>query len=493
LTLDPDLGYVSTGLGISIWFGREGSSAATMATPPHTGRQAATRGPLTVHPRNPRYFADSTGRAILLAGSHTWASLQEAGPQDPPEPFDWKGWLEFMVSHDHNFMRLWTWENAKGGSWYDGDYYFTPIAWKRTGPGPANDGKPKFDLTQYDEEWFTRLRDRAVESRDNGIYIAVMLFQGWSGGDKNYEPLGPNPWHGHPFNAHNNVNGVDGSSPDGEGREWVHTLRNPDVVRLQEAYVRQVIDTVNDLDNVMFEIGNEHDGSPAHTAWQYHMINYVHEYELTKPVQHPVLLTSPWPNPDNKMLFASAAEAVSPMHWNGRDTDHWPDDPPAGYLGKVVVADTDHIWGVGGTYDWVWRTFTRGHNLLYMDPYGYLHMDPVNPDGDAGARQALGRAASLSRVIDLAEMVPRPELASTGYALARERHDYLIYDPYGAPGGTAGEKQVLVDLTGAEGTFRVDWHHPVEDRVISGQDVAGGGVVRLREPDQGRWVARVWR
>ena len=22
-----------------------------------------------------------------------------AGPEDPPEPFDWKGWLEFMVSH----------------------------------------------------------------------------------------------------------------------------------------------------------------------------------------------------------------------------------------------------------------------------------------------------------------------------------------------------------------------------------------------------------
>ena len=64
------------------------------------GRPSPTRGPLTVHAGNPRYFADSSGRAVLLAGSHTWATLQEAGPVDPPAPFDWEGWVEFMVSHD---------------------------------------------------------------------------------------------------------------------------------------------------------------------------------------------------------------------------------------------------------------------------------------------------------------------------------------------------------------------------------------------------------
>jgi Family of unknown function (DUF6298) len=464
-----------------------------MSTSSLLTRPSPTRGPLTVHAQNPRYFADSSGTAVLLAGSHTWATLQEAGPVDPPEPFDWEGWIEFMVSHDHNFMRLWTWEHTKGGSWYDGDYFFTPVAWKRNGPGLANDGKPKFDLTQFDQNWFSRLRERAVDSRDHGIYIAVMLFQGWSGGDKPYEPLGPNPWHGHPFNANNNINAVDGSSPGGEGQEWVHTLRNPDVVRLQEAYVRQVIDTVNDLDNVLYEIGNEHEGTPAHTAWQYHMINYIHEYELAKPVQHPVLMTSPWPNPDNRILFASPAEAVSPMHWMGRDSHHWPDNPPAAYLGKVVIADTDHLWGVGGTYDWVWRTFTRGHNLLYMDPYRYLHMDPVNPDGDESARLALGRAASLARRIDLSEMTPRPDLASTSYALAAEGRDYLIYDPHGSPTKTAGEARIYVDMTGAEGVFNIAWHHPVEDRTITGGSITGGSITRLRKPDHGHWVVRIWR
>lgn len=36
-----------------------------------------TRGPLTIHPDNPRWFADADGRAVYLVGSHTWANFQE--------------------------------------------------------------------------------------------------------------------------------------------------------------------------------------------------------------------------------------------------------------------------------------------------------------------------------------------------------------------------------------------------------------------------------
>jgi len=36
-----------------------------------------------------------------------------------------------------------------------------------------------------------------------------------------------------------------------------HSLLDPTVIALQEAYVRQVVDAVNDLDNVLYEISNE--------------------------------------------------------------------------------------------------------------------------------------------------------------------------------------------------------------------------------------------
>lgn len=37
------------------------------------------QGALRVHPDNPRYFADDSGEAVYLTGSHTWANLQDIG------------------------------------------------------------------------------------------------------------------------------------------------------------------------------------------------------------------------------------------------------------------------------------------------------------------------------------------------------------------------------------------------------------------------------
>ena len=39
-------------------------------------RNRSMNGPLRIDPTNPRYFTDSNGRAILLAGSHTWMNFQ---------------------------------------------------------------------------------------------------------------------------------------------------------------------------------------------------------------------------------------------------------------------------------------------------------------------------------------------------------------------------------------------------------------------------------
>jgi len=74
---------------------------------------AQTNGPLSVHPENPRYFADSSGEAILLAGSHTWPNLVDMGPSDPPPAFDFDAYLRWLKGYGHNFTRGWTWEPTK--------------------------------------------------------------------------------------------------------------------------------------------------------------------------------------------------------------------------------------------------------------------------------------------------------------------------------------------------------------------------------------------
>ena len=113
----------------------------------------------------------------------------------------------------------------------------------------ATDGKPRFDLDRFDDAYFDRLRERVIAAGDRGIYVAVMLFDGWG----LHLSTAPTHVEGHPFHAKNNVNGVGiGSIVDLQ----VLPL-DPRVQALQEAYIRKVIDTVHDRPNVLWEVANE--------------------------------------------------------------------------------------------------------------------------------------------------------------------------------------------------------------------------------------------
>ena len=135
-------------------------------------------GVLRHNPTNPRYFTDDTGKAIYLTGSHTWATWVDIRLKNDP-PFDWLGFLDMAQQHGHNFMRLWSWDHPKFAPWTDDVVYFDPMPYQRTGPGLANDGLPKFDLTQFNPVYFETLRQRVIEAGKRGLYLAVMLFEGW--------------------------------------------------------------------------------------------------------------------------------------------------------------------------------------------------------------------------------------------------------------------------------------------------------------------------
>jgi len=127
--------------------------------------------------------------------------------------------------------------------------------------------------------------------------------------------------------------------------------KTPAVTRLQEAYARKVVDIVNDLDNVLYEISNE---SEYGADWHYHLAQVIKDHEATKPKRHPVGITGG--GPTNPELFDSPADWISPTEWS---------DPPAGDGRKVILLDTDHIGAVSRT--WVWKSFLRGHNPILMD------------------------------------------------------------------------------------------------------------------------------
>lgn len=427
-------------------------------------RATAATGPLRVHPTNPRYFADASGQAILLVGSHTWGNLQdytyERAPAPPPMDFD--AYLKFLKQHNHNFFRLWAWETAWNPTAKQSAIRYDPMPYLRTGPGDALDGKPKFDLNQFNPAYFSRIRQRIIAARDSGMYVSVMLFNGFSIDGKGN--VGGDPWAGHPLNPKNNIQAFDGGANGA-----AHTLANPATTARQEAYIRKVIDTVNDLDNVLYEITNEDTGGPANTAWQVHMIRFIQRYEATRPAQHPVGMTVQYPAGNDAVLFDSPASWVSPAA-----------KLPDGAGRKVIINDTDHsyFWiglrqdGLAAQRAWVWQNFTRGNQCLFMDPY----LDPSHDKGrndPSGSkpdpywdilRKAMGQTRAYSQRIDLANMASHGRLSSTGSCLANPGREYLVYAPNG---------EATLDLTSANGSFETEWM-AADGRIAETGTIDGG-------------------
>ena len=428
-------------------------------------------GPLRVSGVNPRYFVDGAGRVVYLAGDHTWGNLQDIGDTDPPPRFDYARFLDYLQTYDVRVFRLWAWEQASKSTEVDGDYYFFPTVYRRTGPGKAKDGKPRFDLRRFDPVYFERLRERVVAARERGLYVIVMLFDGWSVERKGE---GDNPWDGHPFNRANNVNGVDGDPAGvGSGRA-THTLAFSRITRLQEAYVERVIRAVGDQPNVLYEVSNE--SSRGSMAWQDHIMRFIRSHERPAS-RHPVGTTVEYPGGSNDELFGSVADWVAP---NG-DID----DPAPSSGRKVVLADTDHFCGVCGEPGFPWRALTRGLNPMFMDPYdgkatglGALDADFRDPRW-AVVRRRLGVTQALSERLDLKRLVPAGALASTGYCLADTKRGtlYVVYLP---DGGNA-----TIDLTASASRLRATWIDPDTGETRTGGTIAGGGTRSLHAPGSG--------
>jgi hypothetical protein len=415
-------------------------------------------GPLRILASNPRYFTDGSGKAIYLAGSHTWEDMLEVGYTDPPPAFDFRAYLNFLHGHKHNFFRLWTCALPHGTEVSVGDCY--PLPWARTGPGNATDGKPRFDLTKFNQAYFDRLRSRIMLAAEQGIYVSVMLFDGYA------VQFDRHPDDGYPLDEGNNINGV--AAPDTTSQD----LSKPAVTAFQDAYVRKVIETVNDLDNVLYEIANE--AGSYSTEWQYHMIDLVKHYEVTMPKQHPVGMTYQYKGGTDATLYDSPADWVSPSATL----------PPEATGTKVIINDTDHSFsytamqssGYGGQRAWAWENFARGNNVAFMDPYLWVWPGRNAPSDDKvdpyweEIRNALGDIRSYADRIDLASMAPQHDLVvGGGFCLASPGTQYLVF----LPSVEGRVNRILrwfsgnvLELKTEPGTYSYEWFDPSAHSVV---------------------------
>lgn len=466
-------------------------AAALAGRPSRSGAQpgqrgaGARRGPhalpsLLRHGPGDLYFTNAEGKQVYLAGIHTWPASQDRGPA-----FDWPGFLALQERIGGNLIRMW---GIDGEDDHSVRGPTDPLPYARTADG-------RYDLTELDPAFFDRIRARAIEAGERGMYVSQMLFNAWS---LQFEEPPRNPFNASPWKAGNNVNGINGD-PRGTGTGAdVQTLKDPAITAIQEAYARRVVDALDDLPNVLFEINNETSNTDEGWAWQNHMLGVVKRHDALRGLRHPVGLTT------SAMWFGDrgaipARLAASDADWISPEDERYKTDPPPATGAKVSVVDTDHLWGVGGqSLDWIWMTFTRGHNIWSMDSLkgpdlagrSMRYDADTTPDkvaAEDAAREGIRQTRLAAEMLDLRGVRSRGDLSSTGFALADPPDgDFAVYAPKG--GG------FTLDLTGAAGKrLAARWVDVEAGTATEGATVEGGNAAQPFAAPAGRPAALVLR
>ena len=306
---------------------------------------------------NPRYFAKPGGPPIYFTGAYGWSDHNDilvtyTGVQTPPGTpyppvafaFDSSisgvgnpNYIGWAVSQGYTYCRYWLEMQSYEAVGRSSSISLSMMPFARPGPGNAADNLPKYDVNTFNQAYFDRIRARCIAAQSAGIYVAIVLFD--------FSSMAPG-WAWHPFNVNNNINGFNADPANTGAQDSMYTLAANQAATLtkQQAFVKKVIDTVNDLDNVLFEIINE--GPAGTAAWQQTMIDYIHNYEATLAKQHPVGMTGGSGRIPPSTYLNSSADWISPDNnvapWPGLWSEP-PENTNAITNGKIAILDLDHI------------------------------------------------------------------------------------------------------------------------------------------------------
>jgi hypothetical protein len=443
---------------------------------------------LEVHKTNPRWLTDKSGKAKYFTGptgqfdlnpNATVSTVQDLWSNDVTGMNDYAAAFDSVVANGHNFVRLWRWETSAWGTpkrFAANTHWRVPLSqmpwalvdwWVDTRTG-TDVPVGVYDLASFNQSYFDRLRAVVLSAVSKGLTPSVMLFEGNENQSKLV--LGFT----HPMLAGNNINGVSCDTNFDAHCEETHTLADPTITAYQDAYVRKVIETLNDIDGYIYEIVNE--TGVDNVTWQNRVADVITEYERQDGRQsHPIWM-SHWgaasrQPPSNRYLFENAhVQIVAPA---GKDYET---NPPHNYANKrvnVIFHDTDHAGTGNGavTVDWPWKSFTRGISPLYLDcPYAYCRREP---DSDRPLiRRAMAQTLSFANRINLKDMTVATgyKIIDSSYGLYQTCVEYLMYMP------KEGKNRINLESCRPEDTFRVEYFDPMTGATILGGTVAGGAI-----------------
>ena len=239
--------------------------AAVVATACPVSQVLAQR--LQPRPENPRWLQYGT-RPLALSGNGLWGVIYI-------DDMDYPAHNEHCVKWGGNSNRASLFSFITS--------YNTPTPWQRAGPGLANDGKPKFDLTRPNDAYWTRAGEYFKECRARGIFPVIQV---WGEPYLEAQVNAGERWRLHPFNPDNNVNNI-ADLPSGQADAGTDTAfyntGNRKLMELQERFVTRALDELGKYP-VIWDIGNEVGlDTSISDRWMQHWADRFDDYEAGHP------------------------------------------------------------------------------------------------------------------------------------------------------------------------------------------------------------------
>lgn len=415
-------------------------------------------GALAVLPFNPYYFQDARARPTVLVGDYTWGTFSDLN-------YDYVRFFDSLRRRGLNAARVWLWWGCERiVTDPKPTRHIEPYL--RPGPGLANDGQPRYDLSRFNPAFFERLRTFCEAARQRGIELQLIMMDAWM---LKHREL----WRLHAYQRDNNVNGVDGDPADTgvgtDGRRGFCSLGNPRALEFQTALVRKIVETTNAFDNVHYEIANENYYSPE---WELTLCDFIKAIEKSMPRHHLVMRRD---LPLHSDVVQRWEPALVRQGMLARRT-----------LRQPLIFDTD--WTINQNDSQVraamWTALVSGGHFDYMDDSLEYRIGQPFEDPRAELHRQIDYAAAFVRRIRAWEMTPDDALVKSGTAYAMASASQLA--AYLPAGGA-----LTLDLSRLQGNVAARWYNPREGRFGAPISVASSADVALAAPDTKDWALLV--
>ena len=319
--------------------------------------------PLSLHPQNPHYFLFRGEPAILIGSTEHYGAVMNLD-------FDYIAYLNELAASGLNVTRTFSGAYVEPSDAFGikkntmapaQERFICPWARSKE-PGYANGGN-KFDLSEWDQAYFARLKDFVAEAGKRNIVVELDLFSNY------YDTV---QWKLSPLNILNNINRIG----DFKDHKEVLSLKHSDLLKVQEEMVRKIINELKEFDNLYYEVCNEpyFGDTIALREWEVHMTSVVADVE--KDFAHKHLISN---NVQNfKKLVPEPREHVSIYNF------HYAEPPvtiPLNYHLNLPLGDNET--GFRGIEDAIyrieaWRFILAGGALFNHLDYSFT---TENEDG----------------------------------------------------------------------------------------------------------------